>query len=81
MRERGVRQHELGRRVGLTGALISNVVCGRSPISLEAALRLSLATGLPLEAFVKPSVSRLVKLYGERQMSRRDIAKETSNVA
>lgn len=51
--ETGQTQEKLARRLGVSQAAISKIVNGKVEPSLELALRISRAAGVPLESLVR----------------------------
>ncbi len=69
MKQKGISQRELAKRLGVSDAYISKILKGNENISLKTLLKLALALGLNVE----------IKMQPIEQMSFRKTEESTSN--
>jgi transcriptional regulator with XRE-family HTH domain len=77
-----LRQGELGKMLGVTGAQVSRWLSGRRGVPASVAIKLSDLTGIPIEQLSnRPETSRLLKQLGKRVNSRSKTLRNNDEVA
>lgn len=82
MDARELRQGQLGRLLGVTGAQVSRWLSGHRGVPPAIAMKLSDLTGIPIEQLSnRPETSRLLKQLGKRMNSRSKTLRNNDEVA
>lgn len=69
MAEAGLTHEDLAAIAGCSRPVITRTLQGKLPMPADRAIRISAASGIPLESLVNPETARNLKLLGKRSTS------------
>lgn len=82
LRETSTSQADLAHRIGVSAPHLSNVLARKRALSMPAALRLALVTGIPVEKLLSDKESaEILESYGNRPTSETLNTQRKPNVA